>query len=203
MSTVNSKFDLNQDPLKHFEDSFAQAKKVQPKEPNAVSLASATLSGIPTVRTVLYKGLIRQGFSFFTNYESQKGKELTSNPRAAMLFYWPELYHQVRIEGVIEKLTRAESEAYFKTRQRESQIGAWASRQSHHLDSLEDLEVRVEEFEKKFKDQDVPCPPNWGGFLLHPLNIEFWFGKNARLHERYVYRRKDIKSAWKPGMKFP
>lgn len=197
------KFDLSLDPISHFKNSFEEAKKLVPKDPNAVYLATSTVAGVPSVRTVLFKGLVRGGFSFYTNYESQKSQELLANPRAALLFYWPAFDHQVRIEGVVEKLTREESEAYFKTRGRLSQLGAWASHQSQSLLDTDALERRVQEFEKQFEGQEVPCPLNWGGFLVQPLLIEFWFGKNARLHERYVYQRPNVSSAWQTGMKFP
>lgn len=200
---TDSKFDFSVSPYVHFENSFSEAKQLISKDPNAVYLATATVAGVPSVRTVLFKGIVREGFSFYTNYDSQKSQDLLSNPRASMLFYWPVMDHQIRIEGVVEKMTRQESEAYFNTRPRLSQIGAWASKQSRPAAGTEELASRVVEMEKKFAGQDIPCPPNWGGFLLRPLVMEFWYGKTARLHERYVYQREDAKSSWNTEMKFP
>lgn len=196
-------FDFKKDPFDNFSELFLLAQKHISKDPNAMSLATCDLNGVPSVRTVLFKGVIRGGFSFYTNYESQKSEELLQTGKAALLFYWPVMDVQVRVTGNIEKLTRQESESYFQTRPRLSQLGAWASRQSHQLSSYEELQARVEEFDKKFANQNIPCPEHWGGFHVLPLEIEFWFGHQGRLHERYVYQRSDLDKAWQQLQKFP
>src|SRR5262249_6839507 len=144
-----------------------------------MSLATSSKRGSPTVRTVLFKGLIRGGFSFYSNYESTKGKNLKEQPRAALLFFWPHLEEQVRIEGKVAKLSRKESVAYFKTRPRDSQIGSWASRQSREIPDQNWLLDRFVEYEKRYPGE-VPCPPYWGGYRLEPQLMEFWFGKPGR-----------------------
>jgi pyridoxamine 5'-phosphate oxidase len=202
-SHFDGHFDFSKAPLEHFEQLLSEAQKQIAKDFNAMSLATCSVGGVPSVRTVLFKGLVRGGLSFYTNYDSQKAHELLETKRAAALFFWAPLERQIRIDGVIEKMTREESEAYFKTRARLSQIGAWASEQSHRLSSFEELQEKVQELEKRFQGRDVPCPPNWGGFLLRPLKIEFWFGRSGRLHERYVYERADVGSSWQTYMKSP
>lgn len=196
-------FDFKKDPFLHFEDLFKEAKSKVPKDPNAMSLATVSKSGFPSVRTVLLKGIVRGGFAFYTNYHGPKSKDLLETKKAALLFYWPVMDTQVRIEGLVEKLTRQESEQYFATRPRLSQLGAWASDQSRKIKSHEELEAKVAEFDKKFMGQEVPCPENWGGFHVLPLKFEFWFGRSGRLHERYVFERKDLKSAWETAMLSP
>jgi pyridoxamine 5'-phosphate oxidase len=197
-------FDLTQDPYFHFQREFQKAEALSIKDANAMALATATKFGIPSLRTVLYKGLVRQGFSFYTNYESQKSKELEENNRAAVLFFWTEMEEQIRIEGEVFKLTRAESEAYFKTRPRLSQIGAWASSQGEKIPHRDYLEMKVKELDKTFHGQEIPCPSNWGGWHLLPLRFEFWFGHAGRLHDRYVYDRESLQSSnWKTYMKAP
>lgn len=196
-------FDFKIDPFHHFEDLFRQAQSHIPKDPNAMFLATVSPDGNPSVRTVLYKGLIRQGFSFYTNYESPKGQALIATKKAALLFYWPAMDTQIRLEGIVEKLTREESEKYFASRPRLSQLGAWASHQSQKIKDHEELEKRVAEFDKQFSGKEVPCPPNWGGFHLLPLRFEFWFARSGRLHERYVYERASLQSAWMTSMRSP
>jgi pyridoxamine 5'-phosphate oxidase len=195
-------FDFSKDPFEHFEFLLAEAKKHVSKDHNAMALATC-VQNTPSVRTVLYKGLVRGGLSFYTNYDSQKAQELEQTKKAAALFFWAPLEEQIRVEGVVEKLTREESEAYFKTRHRLSQIGAWASAQSHRIESFEELQEKVHALEHRFKNQEVPCPPYWGGFHLLPLRFEFWFGRSGRLHERYVYERADLQSSWQTYMKSP
>jgi pyridoxamine 5'-phosphate oxidase len=200
---MSASFDFSLDPFAHFQELFSQASKLIPKDPNAMSLATVSESGQPSVRTVLFKGLVRGGFSFYTNYDSAKGRDLLSVRRAALLFYWPVMDVQVRLEGSVEKLTRAESEAYFKTRARLSQLGAWASHQSEKIVDHETLERRVQELDRQYEGQEIPCPNNWGGFHLLPAKFEFWFARKGRLHERYVYERESLQAPWETSMRSP
>jgi pyridoxamine 5'-phosphate oxidase len=196
-------FDLSKSPEDHFADRLKNAEQNVEKDFNAMSLATVSAQGQPTIRTVYYKGLLRGGLCFYTNYHSQKSKELLASPKTALLFFWKELHEQVRIEGIAEKLTREESETYFKTRPRLSQIGAWASEQSSVIKSSDILAERVASFESKFAGQEVPCPPHWGGFHVLPLKYEFWFGREGRLHERYVYERSSLSAPWQTSIKSP
>ncbi len=195
--------DLQKSPWLHFEDMFEKAQKVE-VEASAMSLATSTLQGRPSVRVVLYKGRVQDGLMFVTNYESHKGQQLQENPWASSVFYWPNSFQQIRFEGQVFKLSRSESQSYFATRPRLSQIGAWASSQSQVLKSYEDLRQSVMFFEKKFEGQEVPCPDSWGAYTLVPERIEFWLGRQGRLHERYVYEssKKDF-SEWKTCMLHP
>jgi len=196
-------FDFKTDPFVHFEELFNEAQSKISKDPNAMSLATVSKAGVPSVRTVLFKGLIRKGFSFYTNYESPKAQDLIETGKAALLFYWPSLETQIRLEGLAAKLTRAESESYFASRPRLSQLGAWASHQSQKIKDHEELERRVIAFEEKFKGQNVPCPPYWGGFHLLPLKFEFWFARSGRLHERYVFERQELEGSWETSTRSP
>jgi pyridoxamine 5'-phosphate oxidase len=180
------------DPIAEFRALFAQAQAVdrrQLPDPTAMSLATVSTDGTPSVRIVLLKGVDERGFVFYTNLNSRKGRELTATPRAALCFYWPALDVQIRIEGTIEPVSDAEADAYFASRARESQIGAWASLQSEELSSMDALRARVAEMEARFANEPVPRPPHWSGRRVKPSSIEFWHAGEHRLHERRRYER--------------
>lgn len=195
-------FDLNTDPFEHFQRLLKAAHDRKEPEPNAMAVATVAANSKPSIRILYYKGMIRGGLSFYTNYDSEKAKDIQAHPRICANFYYPTVWQQIRITGIASKLTRDESEAYFRTRHRLSQIGAWASKQSSELPNLDHFTQRVEEFTKSFEGQEVPCPPHWGGFHLVPEEFEFWFGRDGRLHERYVYEK--LKNGlWNTSLKYP
>lgn len=185
----------NANPFITFKTWLDDAKKNGLPEYNAMALATASRSGQPSVRFVLFKELLNENIYFYTNYNSRKSDELIENPFASVAFFWPQLYRQIRIEGPVQKTSQAESESYFSTRPRTSQIGAWASNQSHPISSRDDLFQSFEKYKAKFAEKDIPCPPHWGGFKLTAQKVEFWLGAEGRLHERLLYS-KASESAW-------
>jgi pyridoxamine 5'-phosphate oxidase len=179
--------DLDPDPIKQFSNWFTAAIEVGIRDVNAMSLATAGPDAKPSVRILLLKGFDQDGFVFFSNYESGKGKQLDANPYAAMAFYWIELDRQIRISGKVERTSREESQIYFHSRPIGSQLGAWASRQSEVLDARRVLDARMAEMAERFGDDPVPLPPHWGGYRLKPDVFEFWQGRPNRLHDRFRY----------------
>lgn len=190
------------DPFTLFEEWFSQARASEPNDPEAMALATADAGGRPSVRMVLLKGHGPDGFVFYTNEQSDKGRDLAARPDAALLFHWKSLRRQVRISGPVSRVSAEEADAYFASRSRDSQLGAWASDQSRPLDSRETFETRVTDAGERFDGAPVPRPPHWGGFRVTPVRIEFWQDRAHRLHERRLFVAEGNDS-WTEGLLFP
>lgn len=189
------------DPIDHFRDWLAEAKESEPNDPNAVAVATVGPDGMPSLRMVLLKDVDHDGFVFYTNYESQKGSELLAHPKAALCFHWKSLRRQVRVEGMVERVSDAEADAYFASRPRDSRIGAWASDQSRPMEGRFELEKRVAKFAARYAIGEVPRPPHWSGFRIVPSRIEFWRDRPFRLHERLNFIRES--DGWRTEVLYP
>jgi pyridoxamine 5'-phosphate oxidase len=188
-------------PFALFDEWLAEARASEPNDPEAIALATAGSDGSPSVRIVLLKGHGPEGFIFYTNDESAKGEQIAGNPRAALLFHWKSLRRQVRVEGLVERVPDRDADAYFATRSRDSQLGAWASDQSRSLENREIFEARYDDARRQFDGQDVPRPPHWGGYRVIPERIEFWVDRPHRLHERRLFVRDG--DSWSEGLLYP
>ncbi len=185
--------DLESNPFTQFSRWFEDAKAAQPMLPEAMTVSTCGSDGIVTSRVCLLKDFDEHGFVFYTNYNSRKGAQLSENPRVSLCFFWPALERQVRVEGVAVKATAEEADAYFATRPRGSQLGAWASNQTQVIPDRGDLELRAREMELNYRDRPVPRPPHWGGYRVIPVELEFWQGRADRLHDRFAYRLREPK----------
>jgi pyridoxamine 5'-phosphate oxidase len=189
------------DPFALFDEWFAEARVAEPNEPDAMTVATTGADGQPSARMVLLKAHGPEGFAFYTHEQSAKGEDLAENPRAALLFHWKSLCRQVRIEGAVDRVSNAEADAYFATRSKDSQLGAWASDQSRPLDRRATFEQRFEEAKRRFDGKDVPRPGTWGGYRVVPDRMEFWTAREHRLHERRLFTRDG--GGWSEGLLYP
>lgn len=196
------KSDLFDDPIDQFNQWMKEALDAGIEQPNAMTLATSTREGRPSARIVLLKEVTNQGFIFFTNYSSQKSRELEANPYAALVFLWLPVSRQIRVEGSVQRVSGDLSDEYFSTRPRGSQIGAWASNQSSFAESRDAIEASFSKLEDTYRGEEIPRPPNWGGYVLQPERIEFWQGRPSRLHDRILYRKDDT-GEWEKVRLFP
>jgi pyridoxamine 5'-phosphate oxidase len=203
VTTAQQGFTDRTDPFGLFADWMKDAEKSEPNDPNAMALATVDEEGLPNVRMVLLKDFDEKGFVFYTNYESQKGQEIQATMKAAVMWHWKSLRRQVRVRGLVEKVTEAEADAYFNSRPRDSRIGAWASAQSRPLEGRFALEAAVATYTAKYAFGNVPRPPHWSGFRIQPLSIEFWHDRPFRLHDRVVFRREKPERAWAKAKLYP
>ena len=203
ITTAQLGFTERDDPFALFAEWLKDAEAKEPNDPNAMALATVDEEGLPNVRMVLLKGFDERGLVFYTNFESQKGQEILSAMKAAVVFHWKSLRRQIRVRGLVEKVSDAEADAYFKSRPRDSRIGAWASAQSRPLEGRFALETAVAMYAAKYAFGDVPRPPQWSGFRIQPLSIEFWHDRPFRLHDRVVFSRSDQKAAWTKAKLYP
>jgi pyridoxamine 5'-phosphate oxidase len=189
------------DPFALFDEWFTEARASEPNDPEAMALATADADGRPSVRMVLLKGHGPDGFVFYTNEHSAKGDQLARNPRVALLLHWKSMRRQIRLEGPVERVPDEQADAYFATRARDSQLGAWASDQSQPLDLRESFEERFEQVKQRFEGEQVPRPPHWGGYRVLAKRIEFWIDRPHRLHERRLFERQG--EGWREGLLYP
>jgi pyridoxamine 5'-phosphate oxidase len=201
-------FSAANDPFLLFEAWMKEAERSEPNDPNAMALATVDAAGMPNVRTVLLKDvdaphITDRGFVFYTNFESAKGRELLASPKAALLFHWKSLERQIRIRGPVSLVSHGEADAYFASRPRLSRIGAWASHQSRPLSSRDVLEAKVQHFEAKFPEENIPRPAYWSGFRVLPVEMEFWMSRPFRLHDRIVFRRDAQRDSWQKTRLYP
>ncbi len=189
--------DVHDDPIEQFRQWFEEAWRSDARQPNAMTLATCSKDGTPSARVVLLKGFDHKGFVFFTNYQSAKAADLEENPKATLVFYWPQLSRTVRISGSVEKVSREETDAYFMSRPRDSQLGAWASNQSSVIENREVLQEQFKQAKQRYEDQDVPTPPHWGGYRVKPKSVEFWQGQANRLHDRLRYVQDGDRKIWR------
>jgi pyridoxamine 5'-phosphate oxidase len=203
VTTAQQGFTERNDPFVLFAEWMKDAEKSEPNDPNAMALSTVDEEGLPNVRMVLLKDFDDKGFVFYTNYESQKGQEIQATMKAAVMWHWKSLRRQVRVRGLVEKVTDAEADAYFNSRPRDSRIGAWASAQSRPLEGRFALETAVAMYAAKYAIGTVPRPPHWSGFRILPLSIEFWHDRPFRLHDRVVFRRENQSDGWTKAKLYP